>query len=79
MAPTQIVTRKDVYRRLRNLPDSKLPQVVTFIDSLEEYEPNAETVAVLRDIEASRNLLGPYKDLKDMFRDFGLDVDAKSD
>ena len=77
MTPTQIVTRKDVYRRVRNLPDNKLPQVVTFIDSLEEYEPNEETVAVLRNIEAGRNLLGPYKDLNDMFQDFGLDVDAK--
>lgn len=74
MTNTQITVRKDIYRRLRRLPDSKATKVLEYIDSLEEYEPNEETVEVLRDIEAGRNLSKPYSNIKEMMKDMLTDA-----
>lgn len=34
--------------------------------------PNAETQKVLRDADAGRNLLGPFEDVDEMFRELGI-------
>jgi hypothetical protein len=48
--------------------------VLEFVNGLEEHEPNEETIAVLKDMEAGRNLAGPFYSLKEMFQDFGINV-----
>jgi hypothetical protein len=44
-------------------------------DDIDTYEPNAETLEAFRDIEEKKNLLGPYSSVREMFRDFGVNVD----
>jgi hypothetical protein len=79
MSPAQIAARKALYRKIRGLSASRAEQVLEFIDDLEGHEPNEETIRVLKDSEDGRNLLGPYDTLEDMFKDFGIDVDAQPD
>lgn len=71
MAQAQAVTRKDVYRRLRNLPDDRLPEVIAFIDSIEEHEPNEETIAALREAD-DLDSLTTCTDLDDMLAKCGI-------
>lgn len=78
---SQTVTRKDVYRRLRNLPDDMLPQVIALIDGLEEHEPNEETAQALRDIRDRRDLVS-FDSVDEMFaalRNEAEDEDNASD
>lgn len=77
MTQTRTVTREDIYRRLQDLPDEKLPEVIAFIDSLEEgHEPNEETIRVLQDVEAGRNMIGPFHNIEDLMASLLADDDA---
>ncbi len=44
MTHTQIAERKNVYRRLRNLSDHGVRQVLELIDTLEKHEPSEESI-----------------------------------
>ncbi|GHV48302.1 hypothetical protein FACS1894204_12490 [Synergistales bacterium] len=74
MTTATLGRRESLIRRVRELPDSVIESVIEFIDDTEGYEPNEETVKVLEDSEAGRNLIGPYDSLENMFKDFGIDV-----
>lgn len=65
MADAQISIKKDIYRRVHRLSDNKATQVLAFIDSLEEHEPNEETIRIIEDVEAGRNLIGPFLNMED--------------
>jgi hypothetical protein len=75
---TAIAERDELEQAIRSLPDQQVRAVLEFVRDLEEEEhvPNAETAKVLEDIEARRNLLGPYHSVEEMFKDFGINVDA---
>ena len=70
--------RKELAQMVCNLSDDKVTSALEFVRSLrdEGYMPNAETIKVLKDSEAGRNLLGPYHSVEEMFRDFGINVDS---
>jgi hypothetical protein len=71
MIADQMTLKKDFCRRVMDLPVETVEQLSQCLDDIEAYEPNEETIRVLKDSEAGRNLLGPYVTLEDMFRDFG--------
>ena len=78
MTAPATATKETLYDKIRGLSDSEATQVINFIDSLDEHEPNEETAAVLRESDAGLNLIGPFNSLEEMFRDFGIDADTKS-
>jgi predicted nucleic acid-binding Zn-ribbon protein len=78
---TTTIEREELVQIVRNLPDDKVKSVLNLIQELQDegHEPNEETIKILEDSEAGRNLLGPYDTLDDMFKDFGINVDAQPD
>ena len=72
MTNAQIAERKSFYRRLRNLSDGDFNQVIKFVDTLEEHEPNEETIAAFMENVDS---LPSYKSIEEMFE--SLDIDVK--
>jgi hypothetical protein len=76
MTVAQVTMKEDLCRRIMSLPAETVDRLSRCLDDLEAYEPNEETIRVLEDSEAGRNLLGPYATLEAMFRDFGIDVDS---
>ena len=67
---TALAERDELEQTIRSLPDEQVRVVLEFVRGLEEEEhtPNAETIRVLEDIKARRNLLGPYHSVEEMFR-----------
>ena len=51
MTDAQIAARKDIYRRLRRLSDADIAYAMGIIDTLEEHEPNEETIAALEETD----------------------------
>ena len=49
-------TREALYERVRRLSDRNVGLVLEYIDDLEEHEPNAETVAAMKDVVERKNL-----------------------
>ena len=78
MTIAQTTERETLYLRILELPDEDFGLVKQYVDDLEAHEPNEETIKVLEDSEAGRNLLGPYDTLEDMFKDFGINVDPQA-
>lgn len=76
MTATQIATRKNLYRRIRNLSESDARLVNEYIDDLEGHEPNEETIAAIREVEEGRNLSRTYSDVHEMMKDLLCDCDA---
>jgi hypothetical protein len=74
MTVAQTTMKEELYRRILDLPDEAIAQVSRYVNDFEAHEPNEETIAVLKDMEAGRNLAGPFYSLKEMFQDFGIDV-----
>ncbi len=71
MTATQIAARKSLYKRLRNLSDYDARQVLDFIDTLEEHEPNEETIKAIEDSYKPENLI-ECDDIDDMFEKCGV-------
>lgn len=66
-------TREALYERVRRLSDRNVGLVLEYIDDLEEHEPNAETVAAMKDVVERKNLSEAYDDVKEMMKDL-IDV-----
>jgi hypothetical protein len=83
MITTATQERDELFHVVRNLPGEKLTVVLNFAKNIlnedEGDEPNEETIKVLEDIEAGRNLLKPYPTLEAMFKDFNIDVDSRAE
>ena len=62
-------TREALYERVRRLSDRNVGLVLEYIDDLEEHEPNAETVAAMKDVVERKNLSKAYDDVKEMMKD----------
>lgn len=62
-------TREALYERVRRLSDRNVGLVLEYIDDLEEHEPNAETVAAMKDVVKRKNLSEAYDDVKEMMKD----------
>jgi hypothetical protein len=75
MPAAQTVTKEELFDRIGRLTPLELAHVAELVNSLEEHEPNEETEAVLRDIDARRNMVGPFNTFEEMLRDFGINVD----
>lgn len=78
MTTTQITERKALYRKICQLPDAAAAQVMEFIDhmiadDIDEHEPNAETLAAMREAEHPERLKS-YASIEEMFQDFGVNV-----
>jgi hypothetical protein len=69
-------TKERIINKVENLSESDALMVLNFIDDIENHVPNEETVAVLRDIEAGRGLVGPFDDMKDFMESLLSDDDA---
>jgi hypothetical protein len=70
---TQVMER--IIGKLERLDDEGISLVLDFIDSLEENEPNAETIAAFKEAEHLENLKS-YPNIEEMFREFGVNVDC---
>ena len=77
---TALAERDELEQAIRSLPDEQVQVVLKFVRDLEgeEHTPNAETIRVLRESDAGRGLLGPYHSMEEMFKDFGIHVDART-
>ena len=69
-------TQERIINKVTNLSESDALMVLNFIDDIEGHVPNEETVAVLRDIEAGRGLVGPFDNMKDFMESLLSDEDA---
>ena len=69
-------TQERIINKVSNLSESDALMVLNFIDDIEGHVPNEETVAVLRDIEAGRGLVGPFDNMKDFMESLLSDEDA---
>ena len=78
MTVAQLTVKEDLCRRILDLPVETVEWFSQYLDDLEAYEPNEETIKVLEDSEAGRNLLGPYDTLENMFKDFGINVEPQA-
>ncbi len=69
MTPTRTATWEDLYGALDTLPESEIPRVIAFIDTLDKRRPTPETIAALE--EADRIIRDPnvkaYTDIDEMF------------
>ena len=74
MTEAQTTVRESMYRRFLSLSDDDASRVIAFIDALEGYEPNEETLAAFRESENLDNL-PTYESIEEMFADFGINVD----
>lgn len=67
--------RSVLHNRIDSLSDLEILRVIEFIDTWENaHEPNEETIAVIRDIEAGKNLSKSYTDVKEMMKDMLADA-----
>ena len=64
-------TQNILRRRLDDLTEAKALQVIEFIDSLEEHEPNEETIAAFKEAEDVDSLT-TCTDLNDMLVKCGI-------
>ena len=69
MNVSQIAVREIICRRILDLSDEEIEQVVNYLDELEGHEPNEATAAALADSEAGRNMSGIYDDVEEMLSD----------
>ena len=81
MTTAQIAERKTIYRKIRGLSNADAARVMEFIDSIaidniDDYEPNAETAAILRESAAGRNVIGPFHNMNDFMTSLLSDDDA---
>ncbi|MDR0652245.1 MAG: hypothetical protein LBG12_02955 [Synergistaceae bacterium] len=79
MTTQQMTERETLYRKIIELPDEDVKMVAQYVKGFEGHEPNEETIKVLEDVEAGRNMIGPYSNLEAMFKDFGIDVDPRAE
>jgi hypothetical protein len=81
---TTMMEREELSRIIQKLPDDKVLLVLgfakniqdRFIDDLDEYEPNAETITAMREAEHPEKLKS-YTGIEEMFRDFGVNLDRQ--
>jgi hypothetical protein len=75
---TALAEREELEQAIRSLPDQQVRAVLEFVRDLEEEEhvPNAETIKVLKDSEAGRNVIGPFHNMEDFVASLLSDNDA---
>ena len=69
-------TRERVYNLIDCMSDEQLAALADFItkfSSINEPSPNAETQAVLNDVNEGKNLVGPFSSVKDLMEDLNAD------
>ena len=59
--------RERLYTLIDSLPDDKLSPVIAYVMDYLDETPNAETLEALEDIEAGRNIIGPFNDVDSLF------------
>ena len=69
MTTMQLTAKKELRRRIAALSEYETKQVLSYIDSLAEHEPNEETIAAMRDVMEGRNLSKTYDDVEEMMKD----------
>ena len=69
-------TKERIMSKVESLSEADALTVLSFIDDIQGHVPNAETVAVLKDIEAGRGLIGPFDNMKDFMESLLSDDDA---
>lgn len=68
---TRFTAKKDLWRRIRRLSDKETEEVLRFIDDIESYDPNEETIAAFKEGENPDNL-EICTDLQDMLKKCGI-------
>ena len=72
-----VAERKKLYTLIDRLPDDKLPFVIEYVTDTLGGEPNEETIKAFEDIEAGRNLVGPFDDVDSLFNALLQDDDEQ--
>ena len=73
---TATIEREEIVRRVRSLPDEKLPAVLLFIEDLEGHEPNEETIRAIQESLDPANLVGPFNSIEALMESLLSDDDA---
>jgi len=76
MNTTQTAEREKLYQRILELLDEKAGLVERYVSDLEGRVPNEETIRVLKDSEAGRNVVGPFHNMNDFMKSLLDDDDA---
>ena len=78
MMPTQMTSREVLHRNIDTMPDSQIPLAIEFFDSLKakDRKPSTKLLRTVEDIEAGRNLVGPFRNMEDFKASLLSDDDA---
>ena len=72
-----VAERQKLYTLIDRLPDNKLPPVIEYVTDHLNEEPNEETIKAFEDIEAGRDLIGPFDDVDSLFNALLQDDDEQ--
>jgi hypothetical protein len=76
MTVARLTVKENLCRRILDLPVETAEQLLRYLDGLEAHEPNEETVKVLEDSEAGRNLSKVYDNVEEMLSDLVRSANA---
>jgi hypothetical protein len=76
MPATKTVTKEELFSRIDRLSPPELAHVAELVNSLEEHEPNEETIRAMEDVKAGRNLSKIYNDVDEMINDLLKEANA---
>jgi hypothetical protein len=76
MTASQIASRENLCRRIHDLSDNDIAQVIEFVDSLEGHEPNEETIKAIEESLDPANLIGPFESVEDLIESLLTDDNA---
>ena len=67
MTPTQMTARQVLHGDIDSMPDSQIHLAIEFFDSLKakDRKPSKKLLRTVEDIEAGRNLVGPFRNMED--------------
>ncbi|MCI5752352.1 MAG: type II toxin-antitoxin system antitoxin, RelB/DinJ family [Oscillospiraceae bacterium] len=69
-------TKELAYTLIDSMTEAQLQALVNFIKSFSlglDETPNAETIAVINDVNNGKNLIGPFSSVEELMEDLNAD------
>jgi hypothetical protein len=76
MTVAQLTVKEDLCQRIMDLPIETVEQVSQYLDGLETYEPNEETIRAIEESMNPENLIGPFYTVEALIESLLADDDA---
>jgi len=75
---TTTVEREELHQIIQNMPNEKISEALSLIRDFcdEEHVPNEETIKILKDSLAGRNVAGPFHNMNDFMTSLLSDDNA---